>query len=401
MSAEERDAPIDVERLVADLRERVVRRRATGGYADDLTGVTLEPPPPEAPVRFRPELAYSSKPGIGKPLTLLKQTILRLLVHVFDDLARQTSVAVLDARRAADEARRWSEEALRAEADERLRAQRDVLAAIERIGALEDAIDRLQIGARLSRLERDRRVVRAPAAEAAPASRPAPAPEGAPLDYLAFEARFRGSEEAIRDRQRVYLDGLGDRRRVVDLGCGRGELVALLREAGVDAYGVEIEPDFLALLEDHRLPVVADDAVRHLAGLEPGAVDGVVLSHVVEHIAPQALRSVIERAAEVLPDGGLLVMETPNPESLVAGSVNFHRDPTHLRPVHPETLAFMCESAGFREVEIRRMSPVPAEERLPAPAPGDGPLAAHVDAVVERLNDLIYGFQDYAVLARR
>ena len=106
-------------------------------------------------------------------------------------------------------------------------------------------------------------------------------------------------------------------------------------------------------------------------------------------------------AADALAEGGILIVETPNPESLVAGSINFHRDPTHLRPVHPETLAFLCESAGFSEVEILRLSPVPDPERLPLPAPGDEPLARHVDRLAEQLNGVIYGWQDYAVLARR
>ena len=92
---------------------------------------------------------------------------------------------------------------------------------------------------------------------------------------------------------------------------------------------------------------------------------------------------------------GILILETPNPESLVAGSINFHRDLTHVRPIHPDTLAFLAESAGFSNVEIRRLSPVPEDERLPTP--GDGRL----DAVVEQLNELLYGYQDYAVVARK
>ena len=147
--------------------------------------------------------------------------------------------------------------------------------------------------------------------------------------------------------------------------------------------------------------MVRQDLIAHLEGLAPGDVDGIVVSHVVEHLPPDVVSRLVEAAWERLPEGGLLVMETPNPESLVAGSVNFHRDPTHLRPVHPDTLAFICESAGFARVEVRRLSPVPEADRLPAPAPGEGPLAEHLDRVVGRLNDLLYGFQDYAVVARR
>jgi SAM-dependent methyltransferase len=396
------DQVIDVERLVEELRERVASQRAAGAYADDLAGVDLGLPPGDLVVRFRPELAYSTRPGVGRALTLLKRGILRLLVHVFDDLARQTSAAIERVRSETREARIWSERAVGAEAAAREEAQRDVGGLMARIESVEQHLERLQLAARLARLER------APARLAAPAA-PAPSPAGVqeapsaaqpPIDYLAFEARFRGSEEDIRSRQGVYRELLGGRRRVVDLGCGRGELVELLRDDGVDAYGVELNPDFVALLKDKGLEVVEQDALQHLEGLAAGDVDAIVASHVVEHLPPAVVSRLVETAWETLPEGGLLVLETPNPESLIAGSINFHRDPTHLRPVHPDTLAFICESNGFSAVEIRRLSPFPEAERLPLRGEDD-PLADHLDGVVGRLNDLLYGFQDYAVVARR
>jgi SAM-dependent methyltransferase len=403
----EPDAIIDVEALVGELRERVARQRAEGAYADDLAGVALDLPAPGPAVRFRPELAYSSKPGVGKPITAVKQTILRLLIHVFDDLARQTSVAIDETRAEARAAQRRADEALAAETAAREAAQRDLQGLMARIEAVEGQLERLQPAARLARLERAARRPAAAPAEGAPAAPAAPLATGAetaarpPVDYLAFEARFRGSEETIRARQGVYRELLAGRRRVADLGCGRGELLDLLAEDGVEAYGVELNPDFVELVREKGREVVEADALAHLEGLAPGEVDGIVASHVVEHMPPHVVSRLVEAAAERLPEGGVLVLETPNPESLVAGSVNFHRDPTHLRPVHPDTLAFICESAGFREVEIRRLSPFPDAERLPLSGDGEGPLAAHLDRVVGRLNDLIYGFQDYAVVARR
>ncbi|WP_246496427.1 class I SAM-dependent methyltransferase [Miltoncostaea marina] len=204
----------------------------------------------------------------------------------------------------------------------------------------------------------------------------------------------------MRARQSSYLDALEGRRRVVDLGCGHGELLRLLREHGVGAYGVETEADFVARLEEDGLEVLEADALAHLEGLEPGAVDGVVASHVVEHLPAAVMIRLIGLAHDRLAEGGVLVMETPNPESLVAGSVNFHRDPTHLAPVHPDTLAFLCDMAGFRRVEVRRLSPTPPERLLPTGG-GEGALAERLDAVVGRLNDLLFGHQDYAVLAWR
>jgi O-antigen chain-terminating methyltransferase len=396
------DPPIvDVERLVEDLRERVARGRAEGLYGDDLGAHALQPPAPVARVRFRPELGYSSKRVVGAPLTAVKKVLLRLLIHVFDDLALQTDAAIGSVEGQVRETRAWAQEGLAAETHARERAQADLAELLARIGGIEETLAHLQLPARLARLERHPRGGRAatasgPAAAAAPA---AASDQG--VDYLAFEARFRGAEAIVRDRQEVYRARLEGRRRVVDLGCGRGELLELMRDAGVSSYGVDTEPDFVDLVAEKGLEIRREDAVAHLEGLAAGAVDGIVASHVIEHMPPSVVARLVGAAAAALDEGGLLILETPNPESLLAGSINFHRDPTHLRPVHPETLAFLCESAGFSSVEILRLSPVPESERLPEHAPGDDPLARHVDAIAERLNGIIYGWQDYAVLAHR
>jgi O-antigen chain-terminating methyltransferase len=323
---------------------------------------------------------------IGPVITAVKQLVLRLLFFVFDDLARQTDAAV-----------RRLETALGAEVAAREAVHTDLRMLSQRTDDLDADLDRLQLAPRLASLVRG---LRARPAAPAPASPALATPEaqpatraGAAFDYLAFEARFR-PEETVRERQQAYLEALRGSKRVADLGCGRGELVELLKEAGVAAYGVEIEPDFIDILRDKGLEAVAEDALEHLRRLEPGDVDGIVASHLVEHLPAAAVSELISLAGEKLAPEGTLIVETPNPESLVAGSVNFHRDLTHVRPIHPDTLAFLCESAGFSKVEVRRLSPVPEDERLPAP--GDGRL----DEVVERLNELLYGYQDYAVVAR-
>jgi SAM-dependent methyltransferase len=411
---------IDVERLVDELKERVARERAEGAYPDDLSGVELEVLPPQGDglaqgfdlqpgqprVRFRPELGYSSKPVIGVPITLVKKLILRLIFFVMDDLARQTDVAVtrLESAVAAEATARESaagslqnaiqaeRDAVQAESASREAVAVDVRALSERLGELAESLDHLQLNPRLARLER---AVRARGtSQPARATELPPVASGASFDYLAFEARFR-PEESVVERQRAYVDELRSERRVVDLGAGRGELVKLLREAGVQAYAVEIEPDFVELMRDEGLEVVDQDAIAHLSGLDDGQLGGIVASHLVEHLPASAVSELVALAADKLAEGGVLIMETPNPESVVAGSVNFHRDLTHMRPIHPDTLAFLCESGGFSQVEIRRLSPVPDGELLPKT--GD----EKIDEVVVQLNELLYGFQDYAVVARK
>jgi SAM-dependent methyltransferase len=413
---------IDVERLVDELKERVARERKAGAYADDLSGVELEVPPrggdlvegfdlqPGQPrVRFRPELGFSSKPVIGLPITLVKKFILRLIFFVMDDLARQTDAAVtrlesaLGAEASARELATGSletrlasqEDAVQAESAAREAVALDVRSLSLRLDALDESLDRLQLSPRLARLERGLRGRgTTQSAQAAPSEQPTLAAAGASFDYLAFEARFR-PEESVAERHQAYVDELRSERRVVDLGAGRGELVKLLTEAGVSAYAVEIEPDFVQLMRDEGLEVIDQDAVEHLRGLDDGLLGGIVASHVVEHLPAAAVSELVTLAADKLAQGGVLILETPNPESLVAGSVNFHRDLTHLRPIHPDTLAFLCDSAGFSQVEIRRLSRVPDKERLPETGAED------IDAVVRQLNELLYGYQDYAIVARK
>jgi 2-polyprenyl-3-methyl-5-hydroxy-6-metoxy-1,4-benzoquinol methylase len=435
--------------LMAELERRVEARQKAGDYefpwldtqveSQNIEAIVPDHAPQDPSIRLRPEHARSTTAIVGRPLTAVKRGLLRLLRQPIDDLAAQADAAVRHALGEARSARmtahdgiaaaqrgvsevkeglsgvrrdgfdvqqrlatsegadEWARSAVAAEAAAREAAQREARTFLLRIEEIEQTLEHLQLPSRLARLERIRQIDATPAA-IAPSLSPSTEP---PLDYLAFEARFRGSEKAIRARQQVYVDLLAGRRQVVDLGCGRGELVTLLAEAAIPAYGVDTNADFVDLLAEKGLKVVRQDLMRHLEELSPGDVDGIVLSHVVEHLPPHVVSHLIETAWQKLPEGGLLIMETPNPESLVAGSINFHRDPTHLRPVHPDTLSFICESTGFSSVEIRRQSPVPDSDRLPLAGSEAGPLAAHLDRVVGRLNELIYGFQDYAVVARR
>jgi SAM-dependent methyltransferase len=417
------DPVIDVELLVEELKARLARERAAGAYSDDLSGVALQTPADagqvsaagpaydsDAPrVRFRPELGFSSKRVIGPAITLVKQFLLRLLFFVFDDLARQTDTALgriefaltVEKGEREAEALQRTAEALRtdsritSEIHVREAVQSDMKSLAEQLAELDRRFEHLQLESRLARLERVRRAAPSIAAAGTHGGNASAENVVAPsFDYARFEDRYR-PEESVRERQRNYVELMRGRERVVDLGCGRGELVEMLNAEGVSAYGVEIDPDFATLLEEKGIEVVVEDAVAHLDGLEEGAIDGVVASHLVEHFPAAAVARLVMLAGEKLREDGILVLETPNPESLVAGSINFHRDLTHVRPIHPETLAFLAESAGFATIEIQRLSPVPEDERLPLPG------EEGLDEIVQQLNELLYGYQDYAVIARK
>lgn len=225
----------------------------------------------------------------------------------------------------------------------------------------------------------------------------------AALDYRGFEDRHRGDVGDIQTLLRPYLEHFRDCERVVDIGCGRGEFLSLLRETGISAYGVDLDTGMVAACQEQDLEAVVGNGIDHLRGLEPGSIDGVFCSQVAEHLTTTELVALLQLAHRKLAPGGRIVLETPNPESLSIFASFFYVDLTHIKPVHPEAMVWALESAGFVGVKVERVQPVPAGARLD-PLPDD--LAGQdgwrtVAANTERLNALVYGPQHYAAIARK
>jgi SAM-dependent methyltransferase len=271
-------------------------------------------------------------------------------------------------------------------------------------GQLEAAVDERRLAEleeRILRLERRPAPAAAAATPAAGASTPSPAS----FDYFAFESRLRGSVEDVRARQAVYVDDFrGAEGPVLDAGCGRGEFLGLLREAGIDAYGVDADADMAAYAAGEGLRVEHGDALAHLESLEPASLGGLFAAQLVEHLPPSALVRFLQLAAEKLRPGAPLVAETINPLS-PAALRNFFADLTHAQPLVPETLVVLARGAGFAEAETRFLNEPPADERLrEVELPADPSFDAARRALalnVARLNDLLFGPLDYALVARR
>jgi SAM-dependent methyltransferase len=243
---------------------------------------------------------------------------------------------------------------------------------------------------RLERLERRPVSVDStgPAAPVTVAAQPAAA---AIPDYFAFESRMRGSTDSIRERQRRYLDDLRAAAPVLDIGCGRGELLGLLREAGVEARGIDADADMAAYARGEGLDVEQADLVEYLGRTPDGSLGGIFMGQVVEHLPAPTLAESLRLAAAKLRPGGVLIAETINPLSPIALR-NYFADLTHAQPLVPETLDLLARQAGFAETEIRFLNE-PAE-RLTEP---DDPVIA---ANVRRLNELLFAPLDYALVAR-
>lgn len=214
--------------------------------------------------------------------------------------------------------------------------------------------------------------------------------------YLAFEEVFRGSREDIKARMRPYLDrlclcGAGQPGKpILDIGCGRGEWLEILKEGQLQAYGIDSNMMMIERARAFGLDAQEADLLEHLRNLADASRSAVTAFHVVEHLGFGVLIDFLDEALRVLMPGGMLILETPNPENLRVGANSFYNDPTHRNPIPPEPLRLLVDQRGFAEIEILRLHPYPVIEHL-----------KENNEDTRRLNELLFGPQDYAVIARR
>ena len=210
--------------------------------------------------------------------------------------------------------------------------------------------------------------------------------------YLSFENRFRGTREDIKKRVRFYLPFLrkaraGTKARpVLDVGCGRGEWLELLRERKIKATGVDLNEAMVAQCKERRLKVVQGDAIEFLRNLPDRSQGAVTGFHIIEHLPLEMLIELLMHSRRVLKPGGIAIFESPNCKNLVVGACNFYSDPTHRNPVFPDSAAFMLETHGFERVEIEYLMPAegsPFDRSRPE---------------FSVLHDWFYGPRDFAVI---
>lgn len=224
-----------------------------------------------------------------------------------------------------------------------------------------------------------------------PAAAPAPPlqkDEPFPVDWLAFGDKFRGNQESIRAQQGLYIERFAGASDVLDVGCGRGEFLEAAREAGIQARGIDANPEMVAICRAKGLEAETADLFEYLSSLPSDSLGGLYSSQVVEHLPPPRVPELLRLAHAKLRSGALIAIETPNPECLAIFATHFYLDPTHSRPVPPALLAFYLEELGFTRIEVLRLHP--AIENAPAL----GSLPAEV-------REQFFGAQDYAAFARK
>lgn len=358
-------SPVDIDAVMAEVRERVQRKRESGAYGPEIEAALALPLPGGRPI-FAEELADPVRAlaeALDEPVEYDPRSR-RPLVGAFVTLARRVLTGLL----------RWWFLAMEERRDriDRLLAR-----------AVADLNERPSpgFGERLDRVEREWKRLREDLV-------------AANLHSTYFQARFGGDEKVIRAQSERFLDLFHGRERVLDLGSGRGIFLRLMRDNGIGAYGVDLDPRMIEAASGDGLDVVAGEALEHLRGLADRSIDGLYARHLAEHIFPGELVEILRQCRRVLRPGAPVVFVTPNVANLSVGAHTFWMDPSHLRPIPPELFRFYLEVEGFVDVALQTFEPT------------EGPKLRedlHDEAAKEnarRLNELLYGERDYAVIGR-
>ena len=369
----------DVRPIIAEIqRLAAARRQSVALGADDDTK-----PPPLAAVDLR------------EPVQIPRHHPLRRLLALADRLRRRVLEAVLIRQSEFNRQVSFAVAVLsdRLESTER---DRDTLEqAVEAFAARIAELDE-----RLSRVQRLAEAHRAPAPGAPTAAAPPGSMSHPDPAYVHVEAHMRGDEPTIRERQRSYVDLFAsDGEPILDLGCGRGEFLELLRDSGRVGRGVDRASENVRRCRDKGLDVVEGDALEYLACLVDQSLGGVFSAQFIEHVTPEYFVALVRACFSKLRPGATLLLETINADSL-ATLPTFYADPTHTWPIPPGTAKLVLEACGFAPVEIRYTSAFPPEARL-QPSAEETPLAQRFDDAVAKLNQVLFGAREYAVIATR
>ena len=225
--------------------------------------------------------------------------------------------------------------------------------------------------------------------------------ENLTMDYFLFEEIHRGSEEDISKRLSIYLPYFKNKSNILDIGCGRGEFLKLLKDQSVSCKGIDINEEMVEYCVSEGLDVSKHDIIKYLSSLKENSLGGIISTQVIEHLSNEDIIKTIRLSYNKLEPGSYFIAETINPQSLIVFTGPYFVDPTHQKMIHPLTIKFILESEGFKDVKILFSSEVPEHMKLlPVKAvnPDD---QEHLNNSINILNGMLYGPQDYAVIGRK
>lgn len=217
--------------------------------------------------------------------------------------------------------------------------------------------------------------------------------------YTGFENRFRGSEDEIKKHQAFYISYFSPGGKVLDLGCGRGEFLELLKKNGIRGFGIDTNSRMIDICTDKGLDCQKGDILEKLSEWPDGSLDGIFSSQVIEHLPPSYLQRMIELCRIKLGSGGVVLLETINPTSVFALVQIYFLDVTHQRPIHPQALKYLMESSGFDDVEIKYSSELGDEKLQNLPAADE--TSTILNRNIDRLNSLLFAAPNYAAVGKK
>lgn len=226
------------------------------------------------------------------------------------------------------------------------------------------------------------------------------------INYLRLEERFRGQRDTIKQMQSIFVQFFEGCNNVLDIGCGRGEFLEILKDNGIGAYGIDMDKDMVDYCRSKGLDVEMADALTYLEELDDKSIDGIFLDQVVEHLEPNYMIKMLTICYEKMSYGSRILIGTVNPLSF-GSLVNFYIDLTHQKPIHPLTLEFLLESANFREIQTKFFAKIPEEARLQRVkisedmADKEKAFISIYNRNIDMLNEVIYGPQGYAVVGKK
>jgi O-antigen chain-terminating methyltransferase len=230
--------------------------------------------------------------------------------------------------------------------------------------------------------------------------------------YFLFENKYRLSREEIRKRQEIYVPLFKERLAsgehesgivpsvILDVGCGRGEFIELLRENRIPAKGIDLNEDMVYSCKERGLDVEQANALDYLRSQPDDSLGGVFACQVIEHLPVDEMIELIKLCYQKMEKGGRAVFETVNPLSLVVSATNFYMDFSHVRQVHPAALQFLSKAVGFISTEIKFLSPYPDDSMLRIPESDDA-TSQQINENFKQLNDILFGYQDYALICEK
>ena len=219
------------------------------------------------------------------------------------------------------------------------------------------------------------------------------------IDYFDFENHFRGSIEDIKKRQEIYIKYFKNKNNVVDLGCGRGEFLQLLKDNNINAIGVDIYRMYVDYCSSTGIKAVYDDALNYIRKIEK--TDGVFAGQIVEHLSIDEIVKLSDSVFDKLEDDCYFIVETPNPMSLAIYTNSFYLDPSHVKPVHPYTMKYILEKSGFRNVNIVFTENSRDCYKIPEIKCNNIEGLDEFNKVMNVVSNRLFGSQDYAVIAQK